>query len=162
MEDPQTLPLWFVPLIPVMLVAFWVLVIGVVAELGGWGELGRLYPEPRGLVRAPVRSFRTASLDLRRGWFPLPTNYGSCIVMELSQAGLHLRTWLPFRFRHPPLLIPWGQIERAEPGTLFFFRTLTLHPRGTTTRIRTLGAPARAIEEVLRQGAIARPEPARV
>jgi hypothetical protein len=160
MDDPQTLPLWFIPLFPVLFVGLFLAVIGGLAELGGWTELARLYAEPPGLVRAPVRSFRMASLDLRRGWFPLPTNYGNCIVLEVAQAGLHLRTWRLLRFGHPPLLIPWGQIERAEPGTLLIFRTLTLQPRGSSTRIRMYGA--RAVEEALRQGAIARPEPARV
>lgn len=146
MNEPQTLPLWFLPLFPILFVGFWMLVIGLLAELGGWRELGQLYPEPQGIERAAVRSFRMTSVELRRGWFPLPVNYANVISMVVGAEGLHLRVWKIFAFRHPPLLIPWTQVERFEAGQVLFWRTLTLTPRGTGTRIRLYGAPARAVQ----------------
>ncbi|HST58752.1 MAG TPA: hypothetical protein VLK84_08695 [Longimicrobium sp.] len=127
------------------------LIISLIAELGGWRELGQLYPEPRGIKRKAIRSFGMTSIDLRRGGFPLPVNYSNVVAIVVAAEGLHLRVWKLFAFRHPPLLIPWTEMERIESGHLLFWRTLTLTPRGTSTRIRLIGAPAKAIEELVRQ-----------
>lgn len=151
MNEPQPLPLWFLPLFPVLMIGMWMLILGFIAELGGWRELARLYPEPKGIARKPIRSFGMTSLDLRRGWFPLPVNYGNVVVLVVGSQGLHLRLWRIISFRHPPLLIPWTQVERFEAGHLLFWRTLTITPRGTNTRIRLIGAPAKAIETLVGQ-----------
>jgi hypothetical protein len=153
MNETQELPLWFIPLFPIFFVAMWVGIIGAIGEMGGWGELARLYREPAGTVRAPVQRFSMGSLDLRRGTFSLPMNYGNCVVVEIAAAGLHLRTWFPFRFRHPPLLIPWSAMERVQTGRILFWRVLTIHPRGVGTRMRLYGGPARAVEQVWQQAA---------
>lgn len=160
MDDPQPLPLWMIPLFPLFFAGMWMLVLTIISA-AGWNALARLYREPEGMARDPVASFRTTSIDLRGG-FPLPANYSNCVIVEVARAGLHLRVWLPFRFRHPPLLIPWARVERFERGRFLFWRTLTLHPRGTNTRIRLYGGPARAVEEVARQIAAPAAEPARV
>lgn len=151
MNEPQTLPLWFLPLFPIIFIGFWTLVTGLLAELGGWRELGQLYPEPKGIKRTAVRSFGMTSVDLRRGWFPLPVNYANVISMVVGAEGLHLRVWKIFAFRHPPLFIPWMQVERFEAGRLLFWHTLTLTPRGTNIHIRLSGAPARATETLVNQ-----------
>jgi hypothetical protein len=161
MSDPQPFPIWIIPPFPLFFAAVWVLVISLLALIGGWAALGRLYPDPR-TARNPVQSFRTASLDLRRGRFPLPVNYNNCVVAEIAPGGLHLRVWLAFRLLHPPLLIPWSQIEHFEPGRSLFWRTLTIHPRGTRIRIRLYGGAAEAVEEVARQLAAQAPRPATV
>ncbi|WP_420130276.1 hypothetical protein [Longimicrobium sp.] len=160
MNDPATFLMWFLPVFVVGFAVMWLGIVGLLAEIGGWGELAQLYREPEGTVRAPVRRFGMASLDLRRGRNPLPANYRNCMILEVAQAGLHLRPWRPFRFRHPPLLIPWPQMERLQTGRMLFFATLTIHPRGVGTRIRMWGAPAKAVEEAWRQAAAsARPVP---
>jgi hypothetical protein len=153
MNETHELPLWLIPLFPVFFAAMWLGITSLLAELGGWRELARLYAEPEGTVRAPAQRFSMASLDLRRGWFPLPVNYSNCMVVEVAPAGLHLRPWLPFRFRHPPLLIPWPAMERVQMGTFLFFRILTISPRGVGIRLRLYGGPARAVEQVWQQAA---------
>lgn len=150
-NDPLTFLIWFIPLWVVGFTVMWMGVSALLAEVGGWGELARLYREPEGMVRAPVQSFGMASLDLRRGRFPLPANYSNCAIVDVAAEGLHLRTWRPFRFRHPPLFIPWGQMESMVPGRMLFFSTLTIRPRGVGTQIRMWGRPAKAVEEVYRQ-----------
>ncbi|HEX6368465.1 MAG TPA: hypothetical protein VF006_06025 [Longimicrobium sp.] len=162
MNDSLTFLIWFVPLWILGFTVMWLGITGGLAEFGGWGELARLYREPEGMARAPVRSFHMASLDLRRGWFPLPVNYGGCMVVEVAAAGLHLRPWRLFRFRHPPLFIPWSRIEHLQPGRVLFFRVLTISPGGVGTRLRLYGGPAKAVEEVYRQLAAraAQPVPA--
>lgn len=162
MNDPQTFLIWFVPLFLGGFAVLWLGITGLLAQIGGWRELARLYGEPEGMVRAPVRQFSGATLDLRRGRFPLPVNYSNCMVLEVAEAGLHLRPWRVFRFRHPPLFIPWPQMERLQPGTFLFFRILTITPRGVGIRLRLYGAPAMAVEQAWRQaaGRAAQPVPA--
>lgn len=162
MNDPLTFALWFIPVFTIAFAVIWIGGISALAELGGWGELARLYREPEGTVRAPVQAFQMASLDLRRGWFPLPVNYGGCMVVEVAAAGLHLRPWRIFGFRHPPLLIPWARMERVQRSNVLFFRVLTISPQGVGTRIRLYGGPAKAVEQVFQQLAARTPQPARV
>jgi len=162
MNDPQTFLLWFLPVFVVSFAVLWMFISALLAEIGGWSQLGRLYAEPAGMVRAPLASFGMASLDLRRGRLSLPANYSNCAIVEVAQAGLHLRTWRPFRFRHAPLLIPWNQIERLEAGNFLFWRTMMIQPRGVGTRIRLYGGPAKAVEEVWRQLAAGARQPAAV
>jgi hypothetical protein len=152
-NDPQTFLLWFIPLFLIAFPLMWLGITGMLSELGGWGELARLYREPEGTERAPSQRFPMASMDLRRGRFPLPVNYSNCMVVEVAPAGLHLRPWRPFRFRHPPLLIPWSEMERVQVGHVLIFRVLTITPRGVGIRMRLYGGPARAVEEVWRQAA---------
>jgi hypothetical protein len=155
MSETQIL-LFLLVVFPLFFTAMWLGITGLLAEVGGWSELARVYREPDGMVRAPVQSFRMATLELRRGWFPLPANYSNCMIVEIAQAGLHLRPWRPFRFRHPPLLIPWSQIEGIERGYILIFRILKISPRGVQTRIRLYGGAADAVEQVWQQAA-ARP-----
>jgi hypothetical protein len=140
----------------------WTFIMVLLSELGGWRALARRYPAPEGAPRDAVRTFRMASIDLRRGALPLPVNYSNCAKIAVTPAGLHLGVMVFFRFRHPPLLIPWTQIGRLQPGRLLFWRTLTLHPESTGIRIRMMGEPAAAVAEVARQLAARTGEPAPV
>lgn len=151
MNDPATFLMWFIPLWVVGFVALSMGIMALLAQVGGWSELAALYREPEGMVRQPVQSFGMASLALRRGWFPLPVNYSSCAIVDVAAAGLHLRTWRPFRFRHPPLFIPWEQMESMVPGRMLFFSILTIRPRGVGTQISLWGGPAKAVEAAYRQ-----------
>jgi hypothetical protein len=151
MSDPQPLPPWLIPFFLPVFVGMWMLVCTLIAALGGWSDLARLYREPDGMVRRPARSFSMVSLDLRRGFLSLPANYSNCVSMDLAPEGLHLRVMLPFRFRHPSLLIPWERIGRYETGRFLFWRTLAVHPDGTGVRIRLWGAAARAVAVAARQ-----------
>lgn len=148
MSDPQPIPVWLIPLFPVFFVAMWLAVTGLLGTVGGWSELARHYGDPGEAPRGSSIEVRGSSLSLRGGWIPLPTNYNRCVTVTLSGTGLHLRVMFLFRFRHPPLLIPWTRVERVERGTVFFFfRILTVHPRGSATRIRLHGRAARLVEE---------------
>jgi hypothetical protein len=161
MEQSQQLPLWFIPLFPLFFIGMWMFIMTLLASLGGWRTLARLYPAPDGAPRDAAHTFRMTSIDLR-GPLPLPVNYSNCVTIAITPAGLHLRVMAFFRFRHPPLLIPWTHIGRLEPGRMLFWRTLTLHPRDTGVRIRMLARPGEAVEEVARQLAARRGEPAPV
>lgn len=160
MSDPQPLPVWIIPLFPVFFTAMWLLVTGTLSMVGGWSELARHYRDPGEAPRRSSIVLRGSSLGLRGGWIPLPTNYNNCVTLTLSGTGLHLRVFFVFRFRHPPLLIPWTRVERVERGTaLFFFRTLTVRPHGVDTRIRLYGRAARVVEGAWGQRAAGAAQP---
>jgi hypothetical protein len=161
-QETQALPLWVIPLIPLFAAGLWMVIMVLLSEVGGWRVLARRYPAVEGAPRDAVRTFRMASIDLRRGALPLPVNYGNCAKIAITPAGLHLGVMVFFRFRHPPLLIPWTEIGRLQPGRLVFWRTLTIHPDGTGIRIRMMGTPAEAVAEVARQLATRMGEPAPV
>ena len=163
MDDTQSFPLWLIPIaFPVFFVALWTFICAILSAVGGWSELGRHYRDPDGMARAPLAKFRTASAGLTRGWTPFPVGYNNCLIVEVAETGIHLRTWMPFRFRHPPLFIPWTHVERAYPGQILFFRTLVLHPAGVGTRIHLYRGPAEAVEQVLMQLLQQQPHPAGV
>jgi hypothetical protein len=46
-------------------------------------------------------------------------NYGNCLTVGCSPKGLYLATMPLFKFRHPPLLIPWEEISVTRRRFLF-------------------------------------------
>lgn len=137
------MPLWIIPLFPLFFVAVWLLVMTILATLGGWRALGRRYPDPGNAAVGDLQRLPGSSIRMT----PVPVSYRGCVTLMLSSAGLHLRVMPIFRFLHPPLLIPWSEIERAEAGWGLFGRTLALHPRGGGTGILLHGITARRVEE---------------
>jgi hypothetical protein len=53
------------------------------------------------------------------------TNYNNCLTLGSNDAGLYLSILLLFRFRHPPLLIPWNEISVSR-RRIFFFHYMRL------------------------------------
>lgn len=147
MNEPQQVPFWLIPLFPVFFAGFWMFVTGVLSAAGGWHGLAERFREPPNPPSATARRFRMASADLVNGAFPLPVSYSGCLIVDLGDAGIHLRPWLPFRFAHPPLLIPWAQVEDCAEGRYFLRRAATVRLRGTGTYIRFYGAPGQAVGE---------------
>lgn len=161
MNDPQPFPVWIFVLFPLFFAAVWLLVAAILATVGGWAELARQYRDPGHDFRGNIVQLPGSSLSMRRGRMPFPANYKHCVTLTLPGTGLHLRVMSVFRFRHPPLFIPWGQMERVEPGSILRWRTLTLRPAGSSTRIYLWGRTARVVEDAWqRHLARARPAPA--
>jgi hypothetical protein len=44
--------------------------------------------------------------------------------------GLAVSILWPFRFMHPPLLLPWSAIERCEETRFWLVRVVAVHARG--------------------------------
>ncbi|HEX6041387.1 hypothetical protein [Longimicrobium sp.] len=144
MNEPQPLPLWFIPLFPLLFAGMWLGICALLASIGGWHGLGARFREPPNAPRPTARAFWTTSLRMSAG---LPVDYRSCVILRLGDAGIHLRTWILFRFLHPPLLIPWAEVESCTPGRHFLRRAVMVRLRGTDTSIRIYGGPGAAVEE---------------
>lgn len=160
MSDLPPSIVWVIPLYLVFCAAVCLLVTDMKAKLGGWSELARHYRDPEEPPRGGFVVLAGSTVSLRRERMPLPMSYPRCVTLTVSGTGLHLRVLFALRFRHPPLLIPWTQVERVEPGTAPFFRLLTVHPRGTDTHIHLSGRAAAAVAEAWERRAAGSAQPA--
>ena len=132
-----------IPIVLLFFVAAWLLATALVARLGGWRELAERYEAPYGFE--PERRLRFQSLVLRRvSWFP--ARYRGSVTVGLGTAGLALAPIAVFRFRHPPLLIPWTAIARCEDGSLLGFGWKDVAVRDVEPTLRFYGAVGDAVE----------------
>lgn len=134
------------PLIPLVVAGF-VLTIGAwLVRVRRWRDLSRLYRTPRGAAAEPIHAFPFARLSLPRDGLSPSASFGRAVLVEVSEAGLYLGVLVGGR--HTPLLIPWARMERMESRRhLLFHHALTIRVRGTRTRVRLFGEPARVVEE---------------
>ena len=102
---------WVRVLFPLLFVALWCLMGVLLAWIGGWGVLARHYPARSGS-------------DGRRFWFRSArlggVNYGGCLTLTVSAAGLRVAALPLFRSGHPPLFIPWGDVAVTVGRTWIF------------------------------------------
>ena len=57
MSAPPPFAVWMIPLFPLFFIATWLLATGLLAAVGGWSELARLYPSRRTLRAIPSPRF---------------------------------------------------------------------------------------------------------
>ena len=84
---------------------------------------------------------------LQRAQMRWRTNYNNALTLGVNPQGLYLAIVFLFRFRHPPLLIPWSDIKvRRSSGWLFDYVILTLgHETAIPLKIsKSLAASLRA------------------
>ncbi len=108
--DQHHSALWFV--FPAYFLAIWLLVSAVISFIGGWTTLAKRFR----LSGAFVGQRWTGQSGQMR-WI---AGYSRCLTVGVSNEGLYLATMPLFRFRHPPLLVPWNEIAIAQRRILFF------------------------------------------
>jgi hypothetical protein len=101
----------------IFITAFWIGLVYIVSYISGWRDLAEKYPY-RGEVLTEKRHF--LSLSMR-----FASNYNGCVTIGGNPQGLYLSVLFIFRPGHPPLFIPWHEIE-AEHKKVFNMRTLIL------------------------------------
>ena len=102
--------------LPVQLVLTIILVASLLAFIGGWWSLSRRYRTER---RLPKGSF-VGSGSLR-----YIASYSNVLRLGSDGEGMYLTFWP--RLAHPPLFIPWDQIEVGPPRRMIFkIQTLTI------------------------------------
>jgi hypothetical protein len=129
---------WFVA----VFVVFWLMICGLLSFLGGWYELARRFKTADG-VDGERFYFRSAAI----GWRSFPVSYGSCLFATVGPKGIALSILIPFRFLHPPLLIPWSAVERCERVTFWFMNRVAVQVAGFNRRLLFGGALGREILE---------------
>lgn len=136
---------------PLAFVVIWLLVTGLLSLIGGWHSLADRYAAPDGFDAEPEQRLRFRNIVLRRLAL-FPARYRGCVTVSLAPGGLHLAVLFVFRFRHPPLLIPWTAIVRCEESSLLGFRWTDLEVRDADPVIRIYaGAGAAVANEWRRQ-----------
>ena len=102
----STMPLLFVVMITIGI---------VVSRIGGWNQLGEKF---RCTDPVTGTSWGLQSAEFRRG-----VSYGGGLRFTLTDRGLHLTCIPIFRIGHPPVLIPWQEIDaypyRGKFGTTY-------------------------------------------
>jgi hypothetical protein len=92
-------------LLPVAFVAMWIGVAAALAHLNGWPRLAAVYRARR---PRSGRCFLPAGGKIGDVW------YRGCLTIYTSREGLYLSVWPIFRFREPPLFIPWADVHNRR------------------------------------------------
>ncbi|MFL7812208.1 MAG: hypothetical protein ACK2TT_03040 [Anaerolineales bacterium] len=90
---------------PIYFIALWCFILWLIALAGGWKKLSGHYRQ-LGDFQGQILRMQSARLN----W----SNYSNILRIGLSERGLYMSPMVLFRPFHPPLLIPWEEIE-AEP-----------------------------------------------
>ena len=138
---------WLLPLIVgvwlVVFPLFWLGITGLLSIVGGWRDLARSYATDPATFSGIRPTNATGSL--RRAL--LPVNYSNTLLVYVRSDGLGLATWRIFRFKHPPLFIPWTAVRDCQAGSLFFWRYADIRLHGSSVAIMVGGRAGRAILE---------------
>ncbi len=106
----------------------WILVLNLIARLGGWAGLAEAFPA-RGDPRGDHFSWRSGTV----GWFG---SYRNVLEVWVSPSGLWLRPVMIFRAGHKPMMVPWSAVQEARTRKLIILvesRIVVRRPGGTTT-----------------------------
>lgn len=112
--DPTAWPGEFLLLFVASFVGTWILVTWIASRASGWSRLGRRFGCSGPFSSAGER-LRFASAQI--GW----GNYSGALELQASASGLFLATIALFRPFHPPLFVPWSEIEvhpARRPGVV--------------------------------------------
>lgn len=109
---------WFFPTLVVM----WFAMIGGLSLIGGWHELAERFKNGETIEGERFR-FRSGAI----GWRVFPVSYGSCLFATVGPKAFKLSILLPFRLLHPPLVIPWTEVERCEATRMWFMKYVAVY-----------------------------------
>jgi hypothetical protein len=132
-----------------LFIGVWFTSFHLIARLGGWRSLASFYRTEAG-PPGPLLRFRYGRLGAI-------TNYNACLSLAASPRGLYLSLLPMFRPGHPPLLIPWSEVEvqasRGWSRDYLVFR-FAKQPASPLRLSRALG------EQLLESGGVAIPKTA--
>jgi hypothetical protein len=97
---------------PLYFVSLWLLVSTIISYVGGWTALATRFR-----LETPFTGQQWSGNRGRMRW---NTGYSRCLTIGCSSEGLYLALMPLFRFRHPPLLIPWSEVSVSRRKFLFF------------------------------------------
>jgi hypothetical protein len=115
-NDPDTLPTYFLLLFPLYFAAIWTLVSWIVSFIGGWYALSkhlRAQHDPQNPTATAGPFGYGVKMRFR-------THYGNVIRITSAPDGLYLSVLVIFRIAHPPLFIPWSDIEFTRTTFLWW------------------------------------------
>jgi hypothetical protein len=99
----------FVVLVPAM----WFGIISLLSQLSGWERLAAAYR-----AEWPPSGERFILEWAKVGG----VYYGRCLTVYRAPEGIYLSIWPIFRFRQPPLFIPWSELRNRREKRLCWAR----------------------------------------
>jgi len=87
---------------PLFFGALWCVVCALLSYIGGWATLANQFRWQSAFVGDRWR--------FQSGQMRWNVNYGNCLTVGGNPQGLYLAVLPLFRFRQPPLLIPWEEV----------------------------------------------------
>lgn len=115
------------------LLCVWIAVCYAISYCGGWWALSRGYPSKAGEIRK--------RWSFQSGMMRRMTGYGGCLNFGATDRELTLSVLFLFRPGHPPLQIPWEDIEMTR-----------YKPWMMTSRIRLSFRKAPDVPLIIRNG----------
>jgi hypothetical protein len=107
----------------IFFVTLWCVISFFISFLGGWHSLSRRFKkqsEPYGETKSAGPLFYRVQMRFR-------ANYGNIIRLTAAEDALYLSILFFFRVGHPPLRIPWNEIQFGRAKFLWLkFVVLTL------------------------------------
>jgi hypothetical protein len=103
---------------------FWMLVTGLLAVLSGWSALAAAFPGGARPLGEPIRGqvLGTGRVQEKNVTTAIPT-----------AAGLYLYPMVLFRYRRPPVLVPWTKVRYLDSHQLLWARWHEVDLGGVTT-----------------------------
>ena len=93
----------------IFFLAFWLLLNFTVSRLTGWARIAVHYRNPG---RFPEKVWRSQTITTRWG-----LGYKGSTTVGADPMGVYFSFSFLFRFGHPPVFIPWGDIKITEKKT---------------------------------------------
>jgi hypothetical protein len=120
----------------------WIGVAAFLSVMSGWDRLASRF---RSGAKTEGEKFRFSSISIASGIFPI--NYGHSVLITVGRSGLGISLLLLFRLFHPPLLIPWSEIEAVRPEKRLLAMITAVSIKGFDKRILVRGRAGRKIME---------------
>ena len=120
--------------------AFWCGVVWLIGQFG-WRRLAEAYATDAPLTG---RAFRMTSAGIGGA------SYSNALTISIEPDGLRIAPLFLFRPGHPPLLIPWDQIQDVRPRKMLGHTSYVLDtaaPKPVTIRL-----PTHVIEAIRQEG----------
>jgi len=111
-------------LFPFAFVGMWFAVNAVMAQAENWPVLHQRFP---GGPRPEGQRLRGCVANIGG------VSEKNITVLVLTPAGLYLYSILPYRFRRPPVLVPWEMIQYRRTSRFLWMHTYTLALSNVTT-----------------------------
>lgn len=109
--DQHQTEFWFA-VFPLYFGTLWCVIGAFLSYVGGWTKLARRFRCQTAFVGDRWR-FQSGAM---RG----SVQYGNCLTLGSNSHSLYLAVFPLFRFRHPPLLIPWQEVTATRRQLLFY------------------------------------------
>jgi hypothetical protein len=131
---------WFIPLV---FVAGWSIVCGLLSYLSGWRSLSQRFSET---IQIEGDRFRFASAGMGViAWFPV--NYSNCLFLTVGRAGISISLLFIFRILSPTLYIPWSQVQSVEEKRGLLGRRIIVYLRDSAIKITWFGRAGKRVLE---------------